>query len=324
MRTPGVLTRSLKNPILTRDDVPDVPPELVDVTSVFNPGAVRHDGRYLLMLRVQTRGRETYLMMAESEDGETFEVAPRVLPVRGMDSVQETVYHCYDPRITRLDGRYYVMFAMDTDFGCCLGLAVTDDFAELEFLGMTGTDDVRNGVLFPERVGGSYLRLERPNQFRFESGVTSGDEIVLSESSDLVEWRTVGSVMRGRLHYWDELIGPGPPPVRTREGWLLVYHGIATHGSLGIYQAGVALLDLTEPTRVVARGRNNVLEPRELYEVTGQVPNVVFPCGMVVDEFDGDGCALPEATVRLYYGAADTCVGLATGTVGGLLEACRE
>ena len=276
------------------------------------------------MLRVQTRGRETHFMMAESADGETFEVEPRLLPVRGVEDVPQTVYHCYDPRITPLDGRYYVMFAMDTDIGCRLGLAVTDDFAELEFLGMTGKDDVRNGVLFPERVNGSYVRLERPNQFRFESGVTSGDEIVLAESSDLLEWRSVGPVMKGRLHYWDELIGPGPPPVRTREGWLLVYHGIATHGSAGIYQTGVALLDADDPSRVLARSRNNILEPREPYETTGQVPNVVFPCGMIVEGRDDDGFAPPDALVRIYYGAADTCVGLATATVAGLIEAVND
>lgn len=319
-----MLVRSPANPILTRDDVPDVPPELVDVSSVFNPGAVRHRDRFLLMLRVQTRGRETYFMTAESEDGARFEVRPRVVNLRGMDRVAGAVYHCYDARITRLDGRCYVMFAMDTDFGCRLGLAVTDDFVTFDFMGITGKDDVRNGVLFPERMGGRYLRYERPNKLRFESGVTSGDEIVLSESADLINWKPVGSVMRGRLHYWDELIGPGPPPIRTREGWLLIYHGIATHGSACLYQAGVVLLDLEDPSRVISRGRNNVLEPREPYELTGQVPNVVFPTGAIVERFDGDGFADPDAVVRIYYGAADTCVGMATSTVGELITACRD
>jgi beta-1,4-mannooligosaccharide/beta-1,4-mannosyl-N-acetylglucosamine phosphorylase len=130
--------------------------------------------------------------------------------------------------------------------------------------------------------------------------------------------------MRGRPRYWDELIGSGPPPVRTREGWLHVYHGVATHfGSANVYQAGVCLLDLDDPSRVIARGRNNILEPREPYELTGQVPNVVFPSGLIAEDVDEDGCASTDSVVRLYYGAADTAVGLAETTVAWLLEACR-
>ncbi len=319
------LTRSPKNPILTRADIPDIPPEIVDATSVFNPGAVLYDGRYLLMLRVQTRGRETFFMTAESDDGTHFEVSPRIVSLRGIDRVDGTVYHSYDPRITRLGDTYYVMFAMDTDLGCRLGLARSTDFRTFEFAGITGNGDIRNGVLFPEKIGGQYARLDRPNRVSFEGGVTSGDEIVLSRSDDLIEWRPVGPVMRGRPHYWDELIGPGPPPVKTREGWLLVYHGIATHLACAyIYQAGVALLALDDPSKVLARSRDNILEPREPYEMTGQVPNVVFPSGMVVERYDEQGFADPDSRALVYYGAADTSVGLATATVGELIAACRD
>ena len=129
--------------------------------------------------------------------------------------------------------------------------------------------------------------------------------------------------MRGRWHYWDELIGAGPPPLRTRHGWLLVYHGVATHLNAGIYQAGVALLDLDDPSKVIARGSQNVLEPREAYELTGQVPNVVFPSGLTVDRSTPDGTATDDATVFLYYGAADTVVGLATATVAELIDDCH-
>ena len=317
------LTRSPENPILTRADIPDAPPEIVDATSVFNPGAVLHEGRYLLMLRVQTRGRETFFMTAESNDGTHFEVSPRIVRIRGIDRVDGAVYHSYDPRITRLGDTFYIMFAMDTDAGCRLGLARTLDFDTIDFVGTSGEIDIRNGVLFPEKIGGSYARLDRPNSVRFESGVTSGDGIALSRSDDLVEWRPVAQVMRGRPHYWDELIGPGPPPVKTREGWLLVYHGIATHlASACIYQAGVALLALDDPSKVLGRSRNNILEPREPYEMTGQVPNVVFPSGMIVEAYDEHGFADPDSRALVYYGAADTSVGLATTTVGELLAAC--
>jgi predicted GH43/DUF377 family glycosyl hydrolase len=180
-------------------------------------------------------------------------------------------------------------------------------------------------VLFPEKVGGHYLRMDRPNKARLEGGPSTGSAIWLSESDDLIHWRPRAPLISGRFHYWDEFIGSGPPPVKTRRGWLHVYHGVAGHfGSANIYQAGVVLLDLQDPSRVIGRCRHNILEPRELYELVGQVPNVVFPSGMIVEEYDEDGFARPESPVKLYYGAADSVVGLATGTVQDLLTAAFE
>ncbi len=342
-----IFMRHNANPILTRDDIPDVPPVVVDATSVFNPGAARAGDGDLLLLRVQTRGRRTHLMVAEGTGDGSFDVRPELVELAGFERMGERVHHVYDPRITRLDDVWCVVLAVDVDSTCRLAVARTDDFRRLELVGVVGGagwsggreglaggaggrggalgawDDVRNGVLFPERIGGRYAMLLRPNRVRVGEGPATGDEIVLATSDDLVSWRETGPVMSGRWHYWDELIGPGPPPVKTRDGWLLVYHGVATHlVSSWIYQAGVALLDLDDPTRVIARGRDNVLEPRELWELTGQVPNVVFPSGLITDT-DADGFAAPESELRLYYGAADTCVGLATTTVGELLRACR-
>jgi beta-1,4-mannooligosaccharide/beta-1,4-mannosyl-N-acetylglucosamine phosphorylase len=135
----------------------------------------------------------------------------------------------------------------------------------------------------------------------------------------------VAPLIDGRFHFWDEFIGSGPPPVKTREGWLHIYHGVAGHfGSANIYQAGVMLLDLKDPSRVIGRCRRNILEPRENYELAGQVPNVVFPSGMVVDRIDGQGFAEPDSPVKVYYGAADTAVGLAETTIAELLAACSE
>ena len=151
-------------------------------------------------------------------------------------------------------------------------------------------------------------------------------DVGLAASDDLVSWSEVGPVMRGRPRSWDERIGSGPPPVRVAEGWLHLYHGVATHFASGggVYQAGAVLLDVDDPSRVLARTRRNILEPRTLYEVAGQVPNVVFPSGMVVRGVPADAVAPADARVQLYYGAADTSVGLATTTIGALCRACRE
>ena len=317
------MRRCADNPILTRLDIPDLPPLIVDVSSVFNPGAIRMGDLDVLLLRVQTRGRETVWMVAESTDGERFSVRPRVVRIEGIEAINQTLYHIYDPRVTRIEETIYIVFAADTDEGCRLGVARTDNFERVELIGFGGGEESRNGVLFPERYNNRFLRLERPNRVPLAGGVTTGSEIVLAESEDLVRWRTLGPVMSGRPHYWDELIGSGPPPVKTRQGWLHIYHGIATHfASSNIYQAGVVLLDLADPRSVLARSRNNILEPRLPYELTGQVPNVVFPSGMIVDQFDDEGFARPESLVRVYYGAADTVVALATTTIEALLKKC--
>jgi len=313
------------NPIITREDIPDIKPHMIDATSVFNPGAVKFNDKYLLMLRVQNRGRETFTMIADSDNGHEFTVHNKIIEFRGIEQVSKTIYHCYDMRITALDGTYYIMFAMDMEDGCYLGLAKTDDFEIFDFLGICSEDDNRNGVLFPEKIDGKYLRLDRPNLVQLEGGPTSGSSICIANSEDLLNWQTVSTIIGARFHYWDERIGAGPPPIKTSEGWLQIYHGIADHfGSSCIYQAGVMLLDLNDPSKLLGRGKYNILEPRELYELTGQVPNVVFPSGAIVEEQDANGFALNSSEVKIYYGAADTCVGLATSTIEELIQAAME
>jgi beta-1,4-mannooligosaccharide/beta-1,4-mannosyl-N-acetylglucosamine phosphorylase len=313
------------NPILTRADIPPIPPELVDVTSVFNPGAIKHGDTYRLMLRVQSRSRETFLVMAESNDGVHFISENKIVDFKGIEKIKEKIYHIYDARITKLEDRFYIMFAMDMQDGCQLGLGVTDDFKAFEFLGITSNEDIRNGVLFPEKINGKYYRMDRPNKSRHTGGPTSGSTIWLSESANLVDWMPTAPLIDGRFHYWDEYIGSGPPPVKTRKGWLHVYHGVAGHfGSSNIYQGGVILLDLNDPSKVLGRCRCNILEPREIWEVAGQVPNVTFPSGMIVEEFDAEGFALLNSEVKIYYGAADTSVGLLITSISELLEAAME
>lgn len=315
------MNRYINNPIISRKDIPDISPDLIDVTSVFNPGAVKFYDRYLLMLRVQNRGRESFMLVAIGRDRIHFKVENRIVHFEGMDHIKETIYHCYDPRITYLEGMYYIMFAMDMDSGCRLGLAKTNDFQTFKFLGIVSEDDNRNGVLFPEKIKGRYARLDRPNRIQLEGGPVSGNAICLSFSDDLMQWDYAGTVISGRFHYWDERVGAGPPPIKTEAGWIQIYHGIAEHfGSSSIYQAGVLLLDLENPLNVIGRSRYNILEPRELYELTGQVPNVVFPSGAIVEEVDANGFARKDSRVNIYYGAADTCVGLAVTTIDELIR----
>ena len=320
-----MLKRNAKNPILTREDIPNIKPNVIDVSSVFNPGAIKFNDKYILLLRVQNRGRETFIMKAVGSDSVNFKVEKAIVYFKGIEIVKEKIYHIYDPRITKIGKEYYIMFAMDMESGCQLGLAKTKDFDEYEFMGIVSSGDIRNGVLFSEKVNGKYLRFDRPNKVQLKDGPSSGNNIFLSESDDLLTWREVAPVMSGRFHYWDENIGSGPPPVKTKEGWLHIYHGVATHfASSNIYQVGVALHDLNDPSKVLFRGKYNILEPRELFEIVGQVQNVVFPSGMIVENYDAEGFALIDSPVHVYYGAADTVVGLASSTIRELIEAAKQ
>lgn len=315
------MKRHPANPIITREHIASTHPSLRDVSSVFNPGGIMHEGKFLLLLRVQNRARETFLCRAISSDGIQFRVDSEPVTFSGMDACRLKVYHIYDPRITCLDGAYHIVTAMDTDQGCFLAAFGTSDFSTLHFQGLVSEPDVRNGVLFADKIDGCYFRFERPNRHQMADGVKTGSVITCSTSSDLRMWECRSEVMRGKPHYWDELIGSGPPPLKTRHGWLHIYHGVATHfGSSNIYQAGISLHSLNAPWQVIARGKYNILEPREIYELTGQVPNVVFPSAAIPLYQDADGCVDDDTPVYVYYGAADTCVCLAISSVSQLLE----
>nr|MEE4269311.1 glycoside hydrolase family 130 protein [Candidatus Krumholzibacteria bacterium] len=328
------LRRAGLEPLITREHLADLAPEIVDPSSVFNPGAVRAGQTDILLLRVQTRGRRTFTVPAVVNEAQKVTVAPR--PTHFDWQGQEPagpIFHIYDARITRIDGQLFVVTAVDLEGGCRLAIwratGVPDHpFAGLDqllFCGWSAHPDTRNGVLFPEKIHGRYAMLERPNLVAIPGAPPTGSAIVLSMSDDLVSWEDQGPVMEGHFHYWDELVGSGPPPLKTRHGWLHLYHGVATHfQAANIYQVGAVLLDLDDPRRVIARTRDNLLEPRLPWELTGQVPNVVFPGGLTVDSVDAQGFAPDTAAVRVYYGAADTAVGLATATLADLISACKE
>ncbi len=317
------MRRDSKSPILTRESLRELPPPFDDVSSVFNPGGVRLGDEIVLLLRVQLRSRETRLLVARSQDGVEFQVEPSPVVILGLDAVSEQIHHVYDPRLTMVDGRLLLVFAADVTGACRLGIAEATSFPSFELVSFDQEIDQRNGVLFPRRHEGSFLRLERPNDVQLDSGPVSGDAITLSSSRDLVHWKRDATVLSGRPHYFDERIGAGPPPILTERGYLLIYHGVATHFmSSNLYQAGVALLDREDPTRLLGRCRYNILEPREPWELMGQVPGVVFPSAAIPMHVDAEGNAALDSELLVYYGAADSCVGLARARIHDLVEQC--
>jgi beta-1,4-mannooligosaccharide/beta-1,4-mannosyl-N-acetylglucosamine phosphorylase len=166
-------------------------------------------------------------------------------------------------------------------------------------------------VLFPEKIGGLYARLDRP----FEYG--GAGNIWISYSPDLVYWGRSECIMQSRAFAWDQgKIGPGAPPIRTKDGWLVLYHGVTPRINAKIYKAGVALLDLDDPRKVIARGKEYLMAPRESYERIGDVPNVVFPTA-AIPHWEKD-------ELRIYYGGADTVFCLATAKISELIDFAKN
>lgn len=315
------MKRHPNSPIITRRHIHMADASLHDLTSVFNPGAIYHEDQIHMLLRIQDRGRRTHLVKALSHDGVSFQAEKQVFPITGLEAFPCHIYHIYDPRIVRIEDSFYITCSVDCETGCLVAIFKSSDLESMHYISTLNEAQHRNGVLFDEKIAGRYWMLSRPNEITGSDGVKSGDRIFAYSSADLHSWQEEGLIMEGRFHFWDELIGPGPPPFRTTLGWMLIYHGVATHfGGGGIYQAGVCLLDSDNPSKLLARGDLNVLEPREIFETTGQVPNVVFPTACIPVRSQSDGTLAGNDPLFVYYGAADTCIGLAITSPRELVE----
>lgn len=302
-----IITRYQYNPILTPADLP------CRSNAVFNSGVVRDNGRYVMMLRIEDVDGAQHFRMAYSTNGVRFSVEPLPVNIPACEDPELFELLCYDPRITPLEGSFYVTYAAHGSKGVRISLLRTGDFRTFERIGYISQPDNRNGVLFPERVGGRYVRLDRPTVAHGQGG--KGD-LWLSFSPDLVHWGDSHLVAQTRPERWDgHKLGAGPAPIRTDEGWLVIYHGVYERCNGLVYRCGVMLLDLEQPWKVVARSRGYLLGPQEPYERVGDVPNVVFVTGVVVER---------DRSVKLYYGGADTVMCLALTTLDELLWAARN
>jgi len=299
--------RHAGNPILTAADWP------YPVNAVFNPAAAAVDGETVLLARVEDRRGISHLSVARSTngiDGWVVDPEPLLAP-DGSNSSEQWGFE--DPRSVWVDElrRFVITCTAYGPAGPAVFLATTQDFRSVERYGIVRHPEDKNAALLPYRVDGRWVLLHRPKtQFGGGHG-----EIVLSRSDDLVSWSAPEQMLQPRSGaWWDSLrIGLGPPPLRTEHGWLLVYHGVKETVAGEIYRVGLALIDLDEPTHVLRRLPDWILAPLAPYERTGDVPNVVFPCGLLHDPADGD--------VRLYYGAADSSICVATARFDDLLDA---
>ncbi len=300
-----ILRRWKRNPIITLEDIP------FRCNSVFNVAVTKFKDQYILLLRIENLKGLSVILKAHSEDGYHFvvEKEPCLYPC------DEEPYKTYeergveDPRIINLEGVFYIMYTAYSRYGARIGLAKTEDFQHYERLALVSEPGNKDGVLFPRKINGKYVRFDRP----VGNGIGN---IWISYSEDLVFWGNSKLVTEIRHDYWDSYrIGASVPPIETKEGWLEIYHGVKMTSAGPIYRLGVFLLDLDHPEKIVGRADIPILSPREPYERIGDVNNDVFSCGAVVED---------NSEIKLYYGAADTCICVAEGNLQTLLNCCLE
>lgn len=304
-----LFSRHSDNPILTASDWPYA------VNSVFNPGAtLLPDGTTLLLCRVEDRRGLSHLTVARSVNGiDNWQIDSR--PTFAADPINfpEELWGVEDPRITYVEElkKYAIVYTAYTRDGPGVSLALTEDFSQFERLGVIMAPEDKDAALLPQRIDGQWALIHRP--------VTAPRaHMWISFSENLYHWGRHKLMLEARRGAWWDAnkIGLSPPPILTAKGWLVIYHGVRQTAAGAIYRLGLALFDLMNPEVCLKRGDEWIFGPEETYERRGDVDNVVFPCGTTIAP-DGD-------TVRLYYGAADTSIAMATGSIHALLLALEQ
>lgn len=284
---------------------------------MFNPGAVRlPSGDTLLLVRVEDRRGISHFTATRSQDGVSdWRIDPEPTFAPAPDRYPEELWGIEDPRIVFLEplGCFAVTYTAYSRAGPLVALATTDDFHTFERHGSIMAPEDKDAAFFPRQFGGRWALIHRP--VPHIAGAKAN--MWLSFSPDLRNWGDHTVLLEARDGAWWDAgkIGLSPQPIETPEGWLVIYHGVRQTAGGALYRVGLALLDLDDPTRVLHRGDKWVVGPRAAYEITGDVPNVVFPCGAILDEASGE--------LRLYYGAADTCVALMSAALADVLDWLR-
>ena len=300
-----IVTRYEKNPIITNELIP------YSCRGVFNSSAIKHNNKYYMVLRCEGYDLRDFFMVAISDNGyDNWQIHGDVIPMPQTEEFRIFGDNYYDPRITKIEDTYYITF-------CChaaearMALMTTKDFEKFEFQGFITGYGYRNTVLFPEKINGLYTALERPN---------SVGSIWMTSSPDLKYWgdhKQVLEASKSAVGVWGiSKIGPCGTPIKTKEGWLIIFHGVYTVCDYEyLYHTGVMLTDLKDPSKIIRVGKEPILSPEMPYEHYGFAPNVVFASSHIVEE---------DGSVKLYYGGSDRYQCVADTSVSLLLEAALE
>ena len=298
------IKKYLKNPIITKDDVP------FKVNSIFNAGAVKFEDKYLLLCRVEMPNGRSSLVLAESINGYDFKVASNLCltPEDHKECYEYVKWGIEDPRITRMGNTFYLTYTGYSKYQPLVILTETKNFKDFIIQGPITEPSNKDCAIFPEKIDGYYWKVDRP------SAGLRGD-IWISKSSDLIHWGGYRFLMEPEAGTWEERkIGNSSPPIKTKEGWLMLYHGVRGSGNSLIYKLGVILLETEKPWIVKGKSREPIISPEFDYERVGDVGNVTFTNGWIV-ETNGE--------VKIYYSGADMNICLATTDIDYLISVCK-
>lgn len=301
---PRILTKYANNPVMSPGQMP------IDVLYTFNPGAIKYKGEYILMMDVTTLDDIHRIWISRSKDGYQFVPDPDPVNWPAPDPAHPETC-TYDPRITQIsENEYIILYASDlSQNDVRIGILRTSDFVNFERVSTASELGNRNGALFPEKMDNLYVRFDRP--FGNE---LNPSYIWVSYSPDLVFWgKSKPLSYEGKLFRDGYKMGAGAVPIKTDQGWLEIYHTVSQTCNGFIYRLKACLLDLNDPSRVIGYTRDYLLWPEHDYEMKGRVSNVVFTCNAIVED---------DGRVKIYYGAADTNIGLAEGHLDDIIQAC--
>ncbi len=297
--------RYSQNPVIGRN-----PTE--GVARIFNSAVVPYEGEFIGVFRGEQINGIPYIYLGRSKDGICWSFDKNKIPFEDENGNPFMPVYAYDPRLVNVEDVYYIIWCQDF-YGAAIGMARTTDFKRFVRVENPFLPFNRNAVLFPRKIHGNFMMLSRPS----DSGHTPFGDIFVSESPDLVYWGKHRHVMGKSEEWWQSLkIGGGAAPIETSEGWLLIYHGVSNTCNGYVYSIGGAILDIDEPSKVKYRCGNYLLTPEEWYEERGFVPNVTFPCATLQDA--------ETNRLAIYYGAADSYVGLAFAYADELVEYIKE
>lgn len=293
------------NPIIGRNPLPGV-------ARIFNSAVMPYNGEFIGVFRGEQTNGIPYIYLGHSKDGIDWKFDEEKINFVDEAGKPFMPRYAYDPRLVKVEDTYYIIWCGDF-YGAAIHIAKTQDFKTFTRIENPFIPYNRNAVLFPRKIGGNFVLLSRPS----DSGHTPFGDIFVSESPDMTYWGKHRHVMSRGSNWWESLkIGGGAAPIETDEGWLLFYHGVSGTCNGYVYSIGGAILDIDNPSIVKYRCQNFLLTPEEWYEERGFVPNVCFPCATICDSATG--------RIAIYYGAADSYVGLAFTHVDYVIDYIKK
>jgi len=303
--TGAPIWRYNENPIVDRNPIPGV-------ARIFNSAVMPYGDEFIGVFRGEQTNGIPYVYLGHSKDAIHWDIEHEKVQFIDENGEPFMPRYAYDPRLVKVEDTYYIIWCGDF-YGASIGIAKTKDFKTFIRIENPFIPFNRNAVLFPRKINGNFVMFSRPS----DSGHTPFGDVFLSESPDMTYWGKHRHLMSPGGNWWESVkVGGGAAPIETSEGWLVFYHGVSSTCNGFVYSIGGMILDIDQPSKIKYRCQTYLLTPEAPYEERGFVPNVCFPCATIHDPETG--------RIALYYGAADSVVGLAFCELDDIIDYIKE